>query len=485
MTEAERLHDEAMRHAQEAHLARNSDDEEAALACFRRAFEMELQAVRAYFGGTEPTRSILLRSAASLAMECGEWREAERLAAEGLLGDPPVAIAGELRDVMAAACSGLDRSLVGRSAADLAAICLLHDLDNAGVVVVWLGDLLDRGHAASAGPPDLQLTADELNELRLFLDSQFATTWIDCKIPVRGFDDFRQQLRYVQAVLAECLRERELPEQAHQVRLSEQSNDKLTASWDGLSNTLQGFYGQVFPDDRLPDLEPSHLHAVWSISLPEGARLIRLAGVVRRLPGAQRRVVRTALAGAGMVNGDLHEFDTYAEMFLQERSSQMLDPNRGERPDRVADAFLEEQFVEDVVKDEMRQGNIATARAQPGRYAEATAASWLVEAVAFGSRDPCFLAANYAKVLARHLAEDDLSQRIVWRVCVRILAEAGLVMEPVPASIRSLFRIAKDESLSDVAEWLRREQAMADLGQSRDQTQERRRRDVAKARPKT
>ncbi|HEX5271222.1 MAG TPA: hypothetical protein VFW33_12065, partial [Gemmataceae bacterium] len=48
----------------------------------------------------EPTRSVLHRSAASLALECGEYREAERLIATALAGSPPETIAEELRDLL-------------------------------------------------------------------------------------------------------------------------------------------------------------------------------------------------------------------------------------------------------------------------------------------------------------------------------------------------------------------------------------------------
>jgi hypothetical protein len=47
----------------------------------------------------EPTRSVLHRSAAALAVECGEAREAERLIAVALAGNPPEEIAEELRDL--------------------------------------------------------------------------------------------------------------------------------------------------------------------------------------------------------------------------------------------------------------------------------------------------------------------------------------------------------------------------------------------------
>ena len=45
-------------------------------------------------------RSVLHRSAASLALECGALREAERLIAAALSGDPPDEIAEELRDLL-------------------------------------------------------------------------------------------------------------------------------------------------------------------------------------------------------------------------------------------------------------------------------------------------------------------------------------------------------------------------------------------------
>ena len=48
----------------------------------------------------EPTRAVLYRSAASLAIDCGEYREAERLIATALAGNPPEEIAQELRDLL-------------------------------------------------------------------------------------------------------------------------------------------------------------------------------------------------------------------------------------------------------------------------------------------------------------------------------------------------------------------------------------------------
>jgi hypothetical protein len=48
----------------------------------------------------EPTRSILFRSAATLALDCNKTREAERLISAALAGNPPEEIANELRDLL-------------------------------------------------------------------------------------------------------------------------------------------------------------------------------------------------------------------------------------------------------------------------------------------------------------------------------------------------------------------------------------------------
>jgi hypothetical protein len=465
MTEAEQLHDEAMRHAQDAYLTQNSGDEKAALVCFRRAFEAERQAAQAYVAQTnaEPTRSVLLRSAASLAMECDEPREAERLAAEGLLGSPPPAIASELRELMAGAYSMQEDLLVGRGAADLAAICLVGDLDNAALVLVWLGELLDHWSEATVGHGDLQLTVQRLNELRAFVGSEFATTWIDGRSAVRGFDDFRQRLRHVEATLADCVRQRDTlgkAADAKDVRSAGEPSGKLTASWEELSRATRELHRRVFPADWLPGSEISGSRTTWPISLPEGSRLVRLAGVLRRLPVAQRRQVRASLVALGMEAGELHEFDTYTDLFLWDTDPDFFLPSVDPNARRGAQA-IDEAFLEKVVMVEMRRGYTVANRPDAERHAEAGAASLLLTAKIGRTTDPCTLAANYANLLAKHLEEDHLTQRIVWRICARILAEAGLAMEPSPAAIRTLFQTARKKSLPAVANWLRREQSLA------------------------
>ncbi len=68
---------------------------------FREAFGSESEAARLVEGdlSLEPTRSILHRSAATLAVDCGLLDEAERLIKAGLEGNPPADIAGEFREL--------------------------------------------------------------------------------------------------------------------------------------------------------------------------------------------------------------------------------------------------------------------------------------------------------------------------------------------------------------------------------------------------
>lgn len=95
------LHQEAMEQADLAELARRQNDELAAFQHTVRAFELESQAAGLVAPtNREPTRSVLHRSAATLALECKRLREAERLVATALAGDPPEAILNELRDLL-------------------------------------------------------------------------------------------------------------------------------------------------------------------------------------------------------------------------------------------------------------------------------------------------------------------------------------------------------------------------------------------------
>jgi hypothetical protein len=95
------LHRQAMDFAEQAFAAKQQGDPALADSLSRQAFEHELRAATAVAPDltAEPTRSVLYRSAATLALDCGEVREAERLIAVALAGDPPDEIAEELRNL--------------------------------------------------------------------------------------------------------------------------------------------------------------------------------------------------------------------------------------------------------------------------------------------------------------------------------------------------------------------------------------------------
>lgn len=98
----EDLHKEAMSLSAQSFLARMQGEENRANQLTREAFKKEklvaFSVVDEY--ELEPTRSVLFRSAASLALECEEYREAERLISFGLSGDPPGEIAEEMRELL-------------------------------------------------------------------------------------------------------------------------------------------------------------------------------------------------------------------------------------------------------------------------------------------------------------------------------------------------------------------------------------------------
>lgn len=101
IAELTRAHDEAMNLAAEADLAKMRGQLQQAAKQYREAYEKELIVAQQLVPTTiEPSRSILHRSAAVLALECGEYRAAEKLIATALVGDPPQAIASELRGLL-------------------------------------------------------------------------------------------------------------------------------------------------------------------------------------------------------------------------------------------------------------------------------------------------------------------------------------------------------------------------------------------------
>lgn len=96
----EQLHETAMDLAEDAERAKRRGNIEDAQRWFSEAFELEAQAAQQVAFGDEPTRSILHKSAAVLALDAGFNREAEKLILAALLGEPPFEIAEELRDLL-------------------------------------------------------------------------------------------------------------------------------------------------------------------------------------------------------------------------------------------------------------------------------------------------------------------------------------------------------------------------------------------------
>jgi hypothetical protein len=102
MNSMKNLHHEAMQLVDKAEQFRREGNTRQAALFLEQAFEQERQAaaMSASDQTLEPTRSVLHRSAASLAIECGRLRDAEQLIAAALSGNPPDAVAEELRDLL-------------------------------------------------------------------------------------------------------------------------------------------------------------------------------------------------------------------------------------------------------------------------------------------------------------------------------------------------------------------------------------------------
>lgn len=101
MSEIQEKHTTAINLAEAAFVAKLRGDVEQALLLTRQAFEYEQAAATLIANqlDVEPTRSVLHRSAATLAVNCGELEAAERLIATALSGNPPSQIAEELKDL--------------------------------------------------------------------------------------------------------------------------------------------------------------------------------------------------------------------------------------------------------------------------------------------------------------------------------------------------------------------------------------------------
>ena len=98
----QQLHDCAMDQAEDAVLCQMRGNSAGFRSATKSALDYEREAanlVTAYVE-YEPSRSVLHRSAAALALDLGEWRIAEQLVCAALAGNPPAEIATELRDIL-------------------------------------------------------------------------------------------------------------------------------------------------------------------------------------------------------------------------------------------------------------------------------------------------------------------------------------------------------------------------------------------------
>ena len=100
MSRVNDLHARAMEHAEQALLARMRGEPERAVRLSKEALKCETAAIDELREYSEPTYSILHRSAGTLALDCNDLRTAERMAARALAKEPPPDIAQELRDLL-------------------------------------------------------------------------------------------------------------------------------------------------------------------------------------------------------------------------------------------------------------------------------------------------------------------------------------------------------------------------------------------------
>ena len=98
------LHNKAMALAEEAYFAKKNNDLDQAQAKYLSAFEYEKAAAMLLVNDytLEPTRSVYFRSAACMLLNLPfptetAFRQAEKMVAHGLSGNPPAEIAEELR----------------------------------------------------------------------------------------------------------------------------------------------------------------------------------------------------------------------------------------------------------------------------------------------------------------------------------------------------------------------------------------------------
>ncbi len=104
MTELEKakiIHEKAMALSQEAIMARVWNDETKAQILYKQSFDLEREAAYIYAErfDKEPIRSILYRSAASLAIECLLYQEADLLIQQGQSSQTPIDVMDDFQEL--------------------------------------------------------------------------------------------------------------------------------------------------------------------------------------------------------------------------------------------------------------------------------------------------------------------------------------------------------------------------------------------------
>jgi hypothetical protein len=96
------LHNKAMELADMADLEKMQGNKNESVSLYKQSYSFEYEAAMDAYENKigEPSVSVFLRSAASLAMICKKFREAEKLIALALSGEPPLEIADELRNLL-------------------------------------------------------------------------------------------------------------------------------------------------------------------------------------------------------------------------------------------------------------------------------------------------------------------------------------------------------------------------------------------------
>ena len=99
MSSVHELHNRAMNLVDQAIRERMHGNTKPSLSLFRQALESEMAAIDILPERGGLGWSILLRSAATLALDCEDYRMAEKLASTALAGDPHPEVVDEIRDV--------------------------------------------------------------------------------------------------------------------------------------------------------------------------------------------------------------------------------------------------------------------------------------------------------------------------------------------------------------------------------------------------